>query len=271
MVVKKKKNINMRNYIFFNKKKLEYFIYLTFIFIILNMLAYTIFIIPFYKYICSISDLEQNVNSIIIKKKNLIYNTLEKNNYNTIHNNNNEFIIIENKTSILNINMEIYLIKYDFLKVKEVVFNFRFINFIFYIEDINKSINLLFDYKINDIINNNKWICLTFLAKVSNLGFLEFKTLQDNIIVMHGETTLCFFRLYNPTNYNLTCISYYLIFPNNYSIYITKLQCFCFDTILINKFETLELPVLFFISNGIYEEIKTITRFYLYYLILLKN
>jgi len=110
---------------------------------------------------------------------------------------------------------------------------------------------------------------LHLLSKSGNIGFLEFKPLQESVLMIPGETILVFFRVFNPTNYEVTCISYYLVFPMEYSIYIHKLQCFCFNVTLINHFETLELPVLFYLDRSIYLSDINDKNIYIYYIIML--
>lgn len=129
--------------------------------------------------------------------------------------------------------------------------------------------------KINESTIQNStieyWIHLILEGKVSKLGLLEFKPLQESMIILPGETTLCFFRLYNPSSLNLTCLSYYLVFPESATLYITKLQCFCFNNMLIHGFETVELPILFYIDRDIIKEVFFTSKIYLYYIIIIKK
>lgn len=78
---------------------------------------------------------------------------------------------------------------------------------------------------------------------------LEFISLQPCIIANPGETTLIFFRIYNTTSFDIVGTSLYYIFPAIASIYVKKIQCFCFDLLQIHSFESIELPVLFYISK----------------------
>lgn len=287
MDVKKKKIIDMHNS-FFEKK-----IFFIFIFIVINMISYTILIIPLYKYICSLSENNNNLITLFSEEKftrffywsdyillnSKVFNNIESFNTNT-------FLIKDVMSSLILINTSVFLSELDnwFSQLDHFyLVNSINNNYLFFFSKINLLekvyFNILDVIQINYnslildnyLIDNKKWFQLIFLSKVGSLGFLEFKTLQETIIVIAGETVLVFFRLYNPTGLNLTCLSYYLIFPNNYTIYVSKLQCFCFDTILINSFESIDLPVLFFIDSMILKEINLYNRLYLYYLILLKN
>jgi cytochrome c oxidase assembly protein Cox11 len=95
------------------------------------------------------------------------------------------------------------------------------------------------------------YIDMRFISRVSNFSLLEFTSLQSRIIVNPGDTTLVFFRMYNPTTFDIVGTSLYYIFPVAASVYLKKIQCFCFDLLQINSYESVELPVLFYISSYI--------------------
>lgn len=92
-----------------------------------------------------------------------------------------------------------------------------------------------------NIIMHIEFFTLTMLK--NNIIF--FKPLQENIFVNIKETSLIFFRVFNTSNDNVKIITTYTIFPYYYSIFLNKIQCFCFDTIFLKKNSTIDLPVLF--------------------------
>lgn len=110
-------------------------------------------------------------------------------------------------------------------------------------------LNVELDMVYTDVSRIDNYYELHFISRVSNYSLLEFKSLQDRIIMCPGETGLIFFRIFNPTCYDISGISLYFVYPNNISIYIHKMQCFCFDYINIKSNETIELPILFFIDK----------------------
>lgn len=89
--------------------------------------------------------------------------------------------------------------------------------------------------------------------------------LQSYIYTEAGETSLVFFRLINLTNNDISIITTYTIFPSIVSLYINKLQCFCFEMIHLNKSETVDLPVIFFVSKSIVNDLPYIKKILLYY------
>lgn len=102
---------------------------------------------------------------------------------------------------------------------------------------------------IADRIEVAKSLEVIFLSHVSNFTLLEFISLQDSIRINPGETGLAFFRIYNPTTFSLSGVSIYFVYPSNISVYVHKIQCFCFDIVNIKSRETVELPILFFIDK----------------------
>nr|YP_010049261.1 cytochrome c oxidase assembly protein COX11 [Pleurostomum flabellatum]QPL15612.1 cytochrome c oxidase assembly protein COX11 [Pleurostomum flabellatum] len=103
--------------------------------------------------------------------------------------------------------------------------------------------------------------------------FVEFLTLQKFFFLVPDETHLVFFRMYNSLIYNISGVSIYLIYPNEYLLFFEKIQCFCFEEIFLYYFEVVDLPVVFFISSTILnvESVDMSNKIYLSYLFLLKG
>jgi len=99
-------------------------------------------------------------------------------------------------------------------------------------------------------INNFLYI-INFKFSNNNVNLVEFISLQNNIYIVPGETYLIFFRIYNPTDFIIKGISIYFISPNEINLYLFKIQCFCFDELLLYEFESVDLPILFYIASDI--------------------
>jgi len=90
---------------------------------------------------------------------------------------------------------------------------------------------------------------ISLYVRRSPLGLLEFYSLQRQLCLFYDEISLAFFRVYNPTYYSCTCLFIYLVYPLISSVYVNKVQCFCFESLVVHPFETFDLPVLFFICS----------------------
>lgn len=278
-----------------HKESFERKIYIIFLFIWISMFSCTLLVIPLYKFLCMVVDNNNNnipdssdyISSLDFYLKSLQFEEKVTR-------------IIKWKDLEKKDNFKLWKYMAAVTKQEEIfAYDTNFIEETFFIEQnfwsfFSKCIGiselqiteasffyyikngfLYIDQILNDLLtwSNMKkdWLMLHLLSKSGNIGFLEFKPLQESVYIIPGETILVFFRLFNPTYYEVTCISYYLVFPMEYSIYIHKLQCFCFNVTLINHFETLELPVLFYLDWSIYFSDINDQNIYLYYIIMLLN
>jgi cytochrome c oxidase assembly protein Cox11 len=116
------------------------------------------------------------------------------------------------------------------------------------------------------------YIEVIFQTSTSNFNFIEFCTLQRFIYVIPNETHLIFFRMYNTINFDVSGISIYLLYPTDYLVYFNKIQCFCFEELLLYPYESIDLPVIFYISSDIlnYVDFFYSNKLYLSYLFLVR-
>lgn len=128
--------------------------------------------------------------------------------------------------------------------------------------------DFLFDFNVIQY----DYIEVIFQTSVSNYNFVEFNTLQKYIYVIPNETHLIFFRMYNSIAFEVTGISIYLLYPTDYLLFFNKIQCFCFEEIYLYPYESIDLPVIFFISKEIlnYVDFFYSNKLYLSYLFLIR-
>jgi len=87
-----------------------------------------------------------------------------------------------------------------------------------------------------------------FFTTSSSSDSILFYPLQRKIYCYENETSLVFFRIINLSTNSVNGISTYTVFPIDFLPYVRKLQCFCFDEILISPNEIIDLPVLFYLD-----------------------
>lgn len=114
-----------------------------------------------------------------------------------------------------------------------------------YIPEITLKDHSLSLHNVSDLLE------VLVLSKNSNTSIVEFYTLQNRIFILAGETSLVFFRIYNPTTYIVSCITVYVLYPEVLTLYLNKAQCFCFEPLTLRPYEILDLPVLFFITPSV--------------------
>lgn len=143
--------------------------------------------------------------------------------------------------------------------------------------------NLLYS---GELMNENNTTAFGTLSDDSSLNFhkfykvkmeatnvkkntLSFYPLQTYIYTIPGESTLIFYRLENLTSFSMSSLSVYVTSPAEAVSYIKKLQCFCYEELMISPKCIIDLPILFSIDEEILnEDFNEIT---LNYILLLKD
>jgi cytochrome c oxidase assembly protein Cox11 len=215
-----------------------------FFFITLNMLFFGVLNIPLFKYFCDIPSynflLDDNVTSYF---------------YSKVCNLDNSFYF-----SFYNSNLNYFFS--SFLYNDVIFYGFYSLSIYFF----------YFDLYINNFISSCDYIEVLFQTSTSNYNFVEFCTLQKYIYIIPNETHLIFFRMYNTVSFEITGISIYLLYPTDFLVYFNKIQCFCFEELLLYPYESIDLPVIFFVSNEIlnYVDFFYSNKLYLSYLFLVR-
>lgn len=197
-----------------------------FTFLVINLFFYSFITIGLYKLICY----ESNSLTTFI---NLTYSNKASN------------IFFTDKTTINLILVGLKWYKY-------------FMNDFFFSNNISFFYNIIYDTKLNLFFYTNNFILITkndlnliflnFYIRSSNLNWINSISLQKTIILNLNESGLFFFRIYNPSHLNVKLITLYMIYPNLLTLYINKIQCFCFNVIFLYSLEIVDLPVLVYIN-----------------------
>jgi hypothetical protein len=152
-----------------------------------------------------------------------------------------------------------------------------FFSFFFFLEFINFYYFFYFYFFFFNVFENIyffdfEYLEICFQTSCSNYNFVEFFALQKSIYILPNETHLVFFRMYNSINYDISGISIYLIYPIDYLLFFNKIQCFCFEELLLYPYESIDLPVIFYIMKDIlnYLEFYYTNKIYISYLFLVR-
>jgi cytochrome c oxidase assembly protein subunit 11 len=145
--------------------------------------------------------------------------------------------------------------------------------FIFYFFPDTLFLDKIFNFSLLTSLSYNDVIyCIYFDTKVVGNNNVFFYVLQNKLFILPGETTLSFFRVYNDNIFPITGITIYSITPIDFQSFLNKIQCFCFEEIIIYSFETVELPVLFYLDTNIsYLNSISINEFCIEYVLLCKK
>jgi len=88
--------------------------------------------------------------------------------------------------------------------------------------------------------------------------------------VLPGETALAFYTATNKSDEDIIGVATYSVSPGQVAPYFSKIQCFCFEEQRLNRGETVDMPVFFYIDPEFVRDpnmkgIETITLSYTFF------
>lgn len=88
--------------------------------------------------------------------------------------------------------------------------------------------------------------------------------------MLPGETALAFYTATNKSDEDIIGVATYSVSPGQVAPYFSKIQCFCFEEQRLNKGETVDMPVFFYIDPEFVNDINmkgidTITLSYTFF------
>jgi cytochrome c oxidase assembly protein subunit 11 len=108
-----------------------------------------------------------------------------------------------------------------------------------------------------------------FDTLINRKNLVDFEILQNKLYVGPGETTLAFFRVINKTENYLNGFSLYVVNPHEYTPFINKIQCFCYEELMIYPEESIDLPVLFYLDPEIKNSLFSTKEIAIEYILIL--
>ncbi len=114
-------------------------------------------------------------------------------------------------------------------------------------------------------VQNQREITVRFDATVNSGLNWEFKPVQNTKTVKLGELSTASYTTYNPGDKAVIGHAIYNVAPPEASLYFVKTECFCFTEQLLAGGERKDMPVNFYISPDIPDNITTITLSYTFF------
>jgi len=116
----------------------------------------------------------------------------------------------------------------------------------------------------------DRMVTIRFDASIARGLDWEFRPLQLEQRLRIGENGLAQFRAVNHSDHPITGMASYNITPQKAGVYFVKLECFCFTEQTLQPGESVDMPVIYFVSPEIAEDkrlddIKTITLSYTFF------
>ena len=100
----------------------------------------------------------------------------------------------------------------------------------------------------NGSVVGSKQFLVQFDSNVAPGLAWRFAPEQPKLEVRVGETMTVFFRITNLSDRETTGMATYNVQPELIAPYFNKLQCFCFNEMVLKPHESVDVPVVFFIE-----------------------
>ncbi|KAK5175367.1 Cytochrome c oxidase assembly protein cox11, mitochondrial [Saxophila tyrrhenica] len=120
-------------------------------------------------------------------------------------------------------------------------------------------------------ITTSRRLRITFAGSTSDILPWKFSPQQREVRVLPGETALAFYTATNKSeDEDIIGVATYSVTPAQVAPYFSKIQCFCFEEQRLNKGETVDMPVFFYIDPEFLQDpnmkgIDTITLNYTFF------
>lgn len=120
-------------------------------------------------------------------------------------------------------------------------------------------------------VTTSRRLRITFQGSTSDVLPWKFTPQQREVRVLPGETALAFYTATNNSkDEDIIGVATYSVTPGQVAPYFSKIQCFCFEEQRLNKGETVDMPVFFYIDPEFLKDpnmskIDTITLNYTFF------
>lgn len=120
-------------------------------------------------------------------------------------------------------------------------------------------------------VTSSRRLRVTFAGSTSDILPWKFTPQQREVRVLPGETALAFYTATNLSkDEDIIGVATYSVTPGQVAPYFSKIQCFCFEEQRLNRGETVDMPVFFYIDPDFLKDpnmkgIDTITLNYTFF------
>ena len=111
----------------------------------------------------------------------------------------------------------------------------------------------------------SRWVTVEFIGNVMPGLNVEFTPKQNKIKVRPGEVVTVGYVVRNATNVMLSGQAVPSVTPGLSAKHFKKIDCFCFKKQELQAGELRDMPVTFFVSPKLSQDIRTITLSYAFY------
>lgn len=114
-------------------------------------------------------------------------------------------------------------------------------------------------------VDEKRWVTVEFTSSVMPGLSWDFYPKQSSMKVHPGQVQLATYFAKNVTNGEVVGQAIPSVSPGQAAQYFEKIECFCFQRQALKAGETREMPLTFFVSPDLPENVQTITLSYAFY------
>lgn len=114
-------------------------------------------------------------------------------------------------------------------------------------------------------VDNTRQVTVQFVSNtMAGLGW-NFKPKQNSITLHPGQIETVVFDVKNITNHEVTGQAVPSVTPGKAAAYLKKIECFCFVNQTLKAGEMKEMPLRFFVSPELPDDVKELTLSYAFF------
>jgi len=114
-------------------------------------------------------------------------------------------------------------------------------------------------------VDESRWVNVEFTSSVMPGLAWNFYPKQSSMKVRPGEIMMATFEAKNMTNETVIGQAVPSVSPSQATFYFKKIECFCFQKQELKAGEAKEMPLRFYVSPDLPEDIRTVTLSYAFF------
>ena len=114
-------------------------------------------------------------------------------------------------------------------------------------------------------VDKTRWVTVIFTGNTMPGLSWSFSPTENSVRVHPGEIKLTTYLVKNNSGESVTGVAVPSVSPELASLYFKKIECFCFNQQALQAGESKELPLRFYVSPDLPDDVNTVTLSYAFY------
>jgi cytochrome c oxidase assembly protein subunit 11 len=114
-------------------------------------------------------------------------------------------------------------------------------------------------------VDKTRWVTVIFTGNTMPGLSWSFSPTENSVRVHPGEIKLTTYLVKNNSGESVTGVAVPSVSPELASLYFKKIECFCFNQQALHAGESKQLPLRFYVSPDLPDDVNTVTLSYAFY------